>query len=74
MPVLDSIDLDEEDNSSESSTPTIGRTASTIGFGDTLREDEELDLIASRWIKEGPRNRRRGVHRVECRRIHFITC
>ena len=46
MPVLNSIDLDEEDNSSESSTPTIARTASTMGFGDTSREDEELDLIA----------------------------
>jgi len=48
MPVLKSIDTDEDNssNSSESSTPTIARTASTMGFGDTSREDEELDLIA----------------------------
>jgi len=44
MPVLKSIDLDE-DNKSESSTPTIARTASTIGFGDDSSGSEELDLI-----------------------------
>eukprot|EP00555_Chaetoceros_dichaeta_P014795 CAMPEP_0198275634 /NCGR_PEP_ID=MMETSP1447-20131203/64879_1 /TAXON_ID=420782 /ORGANISM="Chaetoceros dichaeta, Strain CCMP1751" /LENGTH=472 /DNA_ID=CAMNT_0043970519 /DNA_START=263 /DNA_END=1681 /DNA_ORIENTATION=+ len=48
MPVLKSIDSDDEDNASESTTPTIARTASTMGFGDTSREgeEEELDLIA----------------------------
>jgi len=39
MPVLKSMDQDD-DNKSEDSTPTIARTASTMGFGDTSSGDE----------------------------------
>jgi len=48
MPVLKSIDQDDDDKS-EDSTPTIARTASTIGFGDISSGDsgdEELDQVA----------------------------
>jgi len=53
MPVLKSIDSDEDNSSATSSTPTIARTTSTMGFGDcdvssddVSSDDEELNLIA----------------------------
>lgn len=49
MPALKSMDQEDDDNKSEASTPTIARTASTMGFGEASSDesgDEGVDQVA----------------------------